>query len=407
MNELISYFKSQDRNKRKAIINIFISYCLILFTYPFFRVASTTLFFDTYGAKFSPHAWVSSILLISGTIFIFNRTLKKYGVHKLFQFFSLIVMALFLLASFSYQLFHFKQLGFFLFVLKEAYIVIVVHLIIGYCNNFFSEKEVKLLYGPLGGFSSLAASVGGFVTANLSRLIGVENIFYPGIFFFLISIYFFKQTPIMGQKKSEESEKRNPLAAISDIKEYALLIALIIAISQFIITIVEMKFNLSFETLVPNSEQRSEKLGYIYSIINIVSVVVQFVVIPFVATRFSNKAICYFIPLFYLLSYVTGIGMGVGMVYAVAGTFILFKGIDYSLFAIAKEVLYQKLNSMQKYGAKYIADMFSYRTSKAVISIFLIGFQSPDLLNVLVYSFLIAWMICLYLIFYFQRKYFQ
>ncbi len=407
MNKLFQYLRQLDKTRKSTLCNIFISYCLVLFTYPFFRVSTTTIFFESFGAKYSPHAWASSIALISIIIYFLNSTIKKWGIHKLYSIFTIITCTLFLGSYFLYEFVGLTFLGFFLFALKEAYIVIVVHLMLGYCNNYFDVNEVKLLYGPLGGFSSLSAFVGGVITANLSRELGLSFVICVGVFFLLLSIYFFLKTPVIVVKGNEVQEKKTPLGSIADIKEYAILIAVMIALSQFAMTITEMKFNLLFEQMVPDKLQRSEKLGYIYSTINFLSLGIQFFLIPFVATRFSNKKLNYFIPLLYAATFIIGVGIGAEYVIAVAATFVVFKGVDYSLFAITKEVLYQKMNSFQKYGAKYIADMFSYRTAKAIISVFLISFQSPELLNVLVYLFLGLWLICLYFIFYFQSKYFK
>ena len=89
---------------------------------------------------------------------------------------------------------------------------------------------------------------------------------------------------------------------------------------------------------------------------------------------------------------------------AVAGTFIAFKATDYSVFAASKEILYHALSPMQKFGTKYITDMFVYRFAKALIALVLIGFQEIFYLRIMLIVFLSLWIICLFILFNKQRK---
>ncbi len=390
---------------KRNILFIVASYVLILFTYPFFRVTTTTLFFQSYGASHTPMAQVMGIILIGIVILGINHFQKRVGIHRLYCIFVPFVSMLFLTLYFLY-INGFTWAAFALFSLKEAYIVIVVHLVLGYCNHYFNRDEVKMFYGPLGGVSSLAAMLGGLLTSVLAKYYQPTMTMFIGAFLLCLSAILFWFTQRL-RYQEEERLNVSPLVAVSKIKEYAFLIAIIIALSQFAITVAELKFNLLFEQLVSNSDGRAEKLALIYSSINAFSLCVQFFILPFIAIKFSNKVLHYFIPAFYLFAFFIGNGMAGEFLISVSLTYILYKGIDYSLFALCKEVLYQCLTTMQKYGAKYIADMFSYRTAKGVISLVLIQYQSPELLNVLIYSFLALWVIALYFLFYFERKYFQ
>jgi AAA family ATP:ADP antiporter len=85
--------------------------------------------------------------------------------------------------------------------------------------------------------------------------------------------------------------------------------------------------------------------------------------------------------------------------WVIAAIFMTFKSVDYSIFVYSKEILYHPLQAEQKYGAKYLTDMISYRASKAAIAFFLIYFQSPAVLNTLMFIFLLLWLIALYLLF--------
>ncbi len=90
-----------------------------------------------------------------------------------------------------------------------------------------------------------------------------------------------------------------------------------------------------------------------------------------------------------------------------AALFIYFKSADYSIFSAGKEILYQPLTSSQKYGAKYLTDMLVYRFSKALIAAVLIYLQSSTILNMMMISFLVIWLILIVKLFKIQHKLFR
>jgi AAA family ATP:ADP antiporter len=75
----------------------------------------------------------------------------------------------------------------------------------------------------------------------------------------------------------------------------------------------------------------------------------------------------------------------------VAALYTYFKAADYSLFSAGKELLYQPLSRLQKYGAKYLTDMLVYRAAKAMVAAVLIYVQSSTMLNMLMLIFLVLW----------------
>ena len=122
------------------------------------------------------------------------------------------------------------------------------------------------------------------------------------------------------------------------------------------------------------------------------SLLVQIFVIPFLFQLVKKKTVHQFIPIFYLLIAFVGFILSGSSLIAVAATFVFFKGLDYSIFSTAKELLYFPLGARQKYGAKYVVDMFVYRFGKGPISLILIFFQSPKFVNTLLFISLLAWL---------------
>ncbi|MBL7665955.1 MAG: hypothetical protein JNM93_12540 [Bacteriovoracaceae bacterium] len=402
MSSLVSTFRNLTTEERRHFFLLFLTDFLILFSYPFFRASTTTLFLESYGAKSSPQAWFAAILVIAIVIGVINFSQKKWGIHRIYSGLTMFSVLIFFGLYGAYEKGQ-NEVAFMLFVWKEAYIVLVFHLLIGYCNNFFSAEQAKVFYGPLTGIGSLASMLGGFATAGVSETLGVTGVIVVGSALLVLSIPSFWPTPRLGLKKQIEN-KITPLKSIQGVGPYVFCIAAIVILSQFILTITELKFNVLFEQIIPISADRTAYLGYMYSAINGFALVLQFIIFPLVLSKVSNRVLHYCIPGLYLLLAILGLGVGAQYLMFAAIVFIVFKGTDYSVFAVAKEFLYQNLSYWQRYGAKYIADMFCYRSGKAFSSLLLIYFQSELMLSVFLYSCLALWFVTLYFLFKFQRQ---
>jgi AAA family ATP:ADP antiporter len=165
-----------------------------------------------------------------------------------------------------------------------------------------------------------------------------------------------------------------------------------------------------FVKAVTEKNARTAFLGDFYSKINAVSLVLQFFVLPFLLTRVKTKSIFLFIPVFYMILVFGGLGYGAGQIFIIGWVFILMKGMDYSLFSVAKEVMYHPLLSLQKYGAKYLTDMFVYRVAKASIAFVMaqsfIKTYTSDMrvLTIMQFVFLSIWILLIFKLFNEEKK---
>ena len=131
----------------------------------------------------------------------------------------------------------------------------------------------------------------------------------------------------------------------------------------------------------------------------------QVLILPFLLARISERALHLFIPLSYLSLFLALFLTGSFALSNVALFYIFLKASDYSLFSGGKELLYQVLLPEQKYGAKYLTDMFIYRASKALIAVVLIYVQTSSILNMMMVTFLLIWVILVIKVFKIQRNF--
>lgn len=396
----------QDLPKDDQLNLIKISFTMfgLLFGYPLIRATITAIFLQGSGAKSSPIVWLATVVCLVAGIFLFNRFQEKLKIHRLFLYTSAITIFLLFLFLFAQR---FSPLWAYpLFIVKEVYIVLLIHSTLGYLNSSIQRETAKIIYGPLGAIGSIGGILGGISVSIFSKGIGVESTLIFGIMTLIPVTWLFLSTAKKYALKKSSSynyensqEKTRPLESLGERKKYVLMICALVMLSQFVISLYNFKFNLALESFYPQKEGKSEFLGVIYTWMNVTSLFIQVIAIPILFRAFKQRTVHFFIPImlvsFYFLS---NLSLGLGIL-PIAITFIVFKGTDYSLFAAAKELLYFVLTPRQRYGAKYIVDMVTYRFSKGLISFILIFIQNPHFVNILIYFSICLWLICLYFLF--------
>lgn len=400
--EIHSVIWGLPSQQKRDLTYIGLTLFLIFFSYPLMRSTTTSLLLTTLGVKASPYAWIYSVLALSLFVSLLNGFQKRHKPQVLYNFLSFGTVSLFIGLYFAHITFG-DLWTYPLYVLKEVYIVLLVHSVLGHLNSSINEQVAKVIYGPLGAIGSTGGILGGLVTSTLVKDLGLYVLFFIGVTFIGITSFFFTKTSNQNVHLKESKEKY-PLDSIKDIKAFVFLIAGIVLLSQFVINIGNYQFNTFLEQAFKDSISKTEFLGKVYASINSFSLVAQVVLLPFLFRFVPNFFTHLSIPLIYgLVFFVPFAFSGEGLM-PMAITFIVFKGLDYSLFGAAKELLYYALSDIQKYGAKYVADMITYRFAKGMISLILIKIPT-NLINSLLGVCLVAWIFCLIPLFIQYRKY--
>jgi AAA family ATP:ADP antiporter len=403
--KILDILKNKEPRYQGHLKYLLLSYFFVLFNYSLIKAATTTLFIDAFGAKASPGAWLWTVLFLTVSIFVFNRIQLERTVQKVMLLVSLFSTVLFFICFFGQGLGQ-KSFSYASFIWKEIYIVMQIHLLLGYANNYFKKEDFKAMVGLVGGIGSIGAILGGLLTTYLSKRYGTNVVAWTSLFFVFFPALLFLFTP---ELESREDKKVSPVQSLDtrEIRTYVFHIALIVMLTQFVINIADFKFNLAFEKNIGLSSDRTAYLGYVYSMTNGLTFLFQFLFMPFFLPRISERAFHLFIPLSYLVCTGGLILTGGQFLLPVAAFYIYLKASDYSLFSAGKELLYLPLKGDQKYGAKYLTDMLVYRVSKALIAAVLIYLQTSSILNMMMITFLLLWLILVIRIFGIHRKLFS
>lgn len=398
---------------RKETKNVLVILCLffgIYFTYSSIRSSTDALFVHQSGAAKTPFVWLLSVIFLSLSITTYNYFQKKFGLKKFFFWTSLFSALSFALLVFL-NVRGYLATSYALFILKEIYIVLLVHLGLAYCNNFFTLEEARAFYGPFGAIGSIGSTFGGeFASWWIKNGLSTFSLLYFSAFMlFLLGPFFLllksgKDKTRYKDNHDLEGKFDHPIQTLKNVKEYVFFILFIVALSQFCINIANLQFNLKFaEVFSGTLDMKTEFMGRVYAFIGLGTLIIQFFIVPPALTFFKARKVHFFIPISYMCVSIAAYFILGHSLWIMAAAFIFFKAMDYSLFSSAKEMLYFSLSPGQKVGAKYLTDMVVYRLAKGLISLILIYMQSFVVLSFMLIIFMGIWLLSVIKIFKYQK----
>ena len=405
MKNFLEFYSDLSTDIKHTTLFIALSYFCVLFSYPLVRSATSAMFYDVYTSQEYSMASFIGVVVLMVLIGINNKWQSKIGVHKMYLLTGILSVVSLLCGYIGYKL-GIGWMTYVIFAIKESYIVLLVGSCLAFANALYDIIQFKRLIGPIGAAGSLGGIVGGQLTSLLAKNFGTDIVFFTALIIIILTTIVFYQTRHISVKGLEPNKSITPLNAIRGVKKYVLLIASIVALSQFVIYIADLQFNIVFEKVVVEKDARTAYLGEFYSYVNMFSIFMQFVLMPFLLVRLSIKSIFFFIPILYIILGIGGLNYGVASLTVIGIIFIGMKGTDYSLFAASKDVMYHPLLSLQKFGAKFITDMFVYRSSKALIAFVFaqfVGLQM-DILTQVQFFFLCLWILVIFILFKEQKK---
>ena len=179
-------FLNLEQKDRKSILLVAFNLFFVLFSYPMIRSVSTAIFVDYYGAKNTPWVWILSVVGLAISVSLFNKWQKKRSVFFLYSNISIITTILFVVFNILYKLgYNFVAYPFAIW--KEVYIILLVHLSIGYLNSKVDYRVAKLTYGPLGALGSLGGVLGGSLAVmSVAIIYTLEGIYKAALYEFAL-----------------------------------------------------------------------------------------------------------------------------------------------------------------------------------------------------------------------------
>ncbi|NLC58458.1 MAG: hypothetical protein GX774_16615 [Armatimonadetes bacterium] len=352
-----------------AMAAIAMAAACLLFGYEFIRTASTVLFQDAYGTKHLPLMMALMPPAVLLALYGYGFLLSRFGPARALLFTSGAAAALLIACYFAIVAGLAPATGV-LYIVREAYIVVVLEQYWSLINSTLTHARAKRLNGPITGIASLGSILGADILSRYAEPWGTEcfvlltaaSLVPAGIFSWLA--YRLAGEPVPAP---EEAGGRQGHLALRLFRQsrYLVWLAVLIALTQVMSTMLELRFYGLAEEAYPAKDARAAYLGGFWRNLNILAGGLQFVGAPLLLHALPLRVTHALIPLIHLgtcLALLLHPTLGTG-----ALAYMTFKGLDYSLFRAGKEILYIPLSFDMRYRAKEVIDAFVYRFSKGVM----------------------------------------
>ncbi len=346
---------------------------LFLFAgYEFIRSASSSLFITTFGAARLPLVMALGPLGTFLLLYGYARLLSRLGSSLTLLFTSLLSSAVLAGCFVAITSGAYLLVGF-LYVFREAYIVLMVEQYWSFINSTLDEEQARRWNGPVCGIGSIGGILGGRLVSYYVGSLGTETFILlasasvlPAAICCLIA-YRLAGEPPTRDTGEETSERRGRHLALGLFRTYPRLVLLgsLIVVTQLLSTVLDLRFHWLLEEAMSSPRQADERTAYMgefWSNVNGASFVLQFALVPLLLRILPLRVIHGGIPIIHLAASVALLlfpSLSVG-----AMAFLIFKALDYSLFRAAKEILYIPLPFDARYRVKEFNDAFMYRASK-------------------------------------------
>lgn len=369
MSTLLEALKTErGRHVAAAVFLAGLSAMFLFCGYEFIRSPAESIFMEQFGAEYKPYAIACVPFMMAAMIYGYGRMLSAFGARR--------AMAVSMLASAAFFVLAWAMLGragrwfaFFLLVFKESYVVIISEQYWSFINSVLKDEEGKVFNGPVAGLGALGSLTGGWLLGRYVMATGTEMFVLFAALAILPAVWLcWLGYGRAGEPKpaAEEAGGRQGHLHLSILKENrtVLFIAFIIFAAQVVATALDFRFTQLVQDYMPLKDERTAYLGNFWMYVNVFSFSMQFLLTPFLLRWIPRRGILTAIPAVHIVTCVLLLlfpSLGLA-----SAAFLLFKGMDYSIFRASKETLYIPFSYDTRYRAKQVADAFTYRFAKGV-----------------------------------------
>lgn len=375
---LVAELKSFNRTEKLFIFFSMLAGFLISAEYAATRPSSSAIFLTVFSSHAIPWVWLISVPFNLFIVYLYNRFLPKIGPVRMIGTIGAFVCAIHIFCAFALE--YVPKFIFFQFIWKDIYILLMFKQLWSMIHSTIPSSRAKYLYGWIFGVGTLGAVAGSLIPGFCAVGIGSESLFLCTLPIYLVLFWSYRQAFKRSSLNSASFSSDltldpRPRESFALIRRSSFLIAVLclVVFMQVSVGLMDYQFNAHIEMNIADKDLRTEYVGRMVGLTNLLSGIFQFVggflMIHVFGVRGShlfvplillgNALICWMIPSFAIVSL----------------SYIFIKSIDFSLFGVIREMLYIPMKLDEKFRAKAIIDVFAYRSSKALVSICILSLQ--------------------------------
>ncbi|HCC47804.1 MAG TPA: hypothetical protein DEQ38_06765 [Elusimicrobia bacterium] len=379
MSTLLAALKTErGRHVAGAVFLAGFSAMFLFAGYEFIRSPAESIFIEQFGAGSKPYAIACVPFMMAAMIYGYGRLLSSVGAKKAMAV-SMLGSAAFFVVAWALLGHAGRWLAFLLLVFKESYVVIISEQYWSFINSVLKDEEGKVFNGPVAGLGALGSLTGGWLLGRYAVGYGTEVFVLLSALLILPAVWlFWAGYGKAGEPKpsAEEAGGRKGHLHLGILKENrtVLFIAFIIFAAQVVATALDFRFTQLVQDNMPLKDARTAYLGNFWMQVNIFSFSMQFLATPLLLRYIPRRGILTAIPAVHIVT--CALLLLYPSLWLGATAFLLFKGMDYSIFRASKETLYIPFSYDTRYRAKQVADAFTYRFAKGLTATWVSGLQA-------------------------------
>lgn len=404
--ELVEPFKLSP--KAKSVLSMALGMALHYLGYSFARSVTIALFTsEATGFPKSSFSFPLANALVSPTslflLMMYGRVLKSYGPRSALKRSTLSCASVIFLASLALSVAKDSDMswGGFpitkiitapLFVFRESYVQLLTSQYWSFMASVLTPDQSARWFAPIAGLTSISSAIGGFAVKHLTRRVGLagtlactgialcSSLIATEAAYWMAEKHHFAPNDKTPKKVSRKS--KNDYSAEGGLFSKAtrlfarvpVLKALFFEIlsSQGLATLLNICF-VKVLSSIRDDTVRAGWVGNFYALINVISMSLQFGVLPMLMQVIEPRDLWRCIPIISLLFISFQACQANPSLYIVSGSLLVMKVLEYSARRMLDEMVYVPLDFESRFVGKEIIGVFGYRLGKSLMSLSLSG----------------------------------
>lgn len=275
-----------------------------------------------------------------------------------------------------------------LFIFRESYVQLLTSQFWSFMASALTPSQSGRWFGPIAGLTSIASVIAGLGVSPLVDKLGLEGaLLGTGIMLLMSVIWAKKAYKVADQhgftpsdhKKHGDKEKTSVFALFGQagqlFKRVPVLGALFkeILASQGLATLLNVCFVARLGSAIPDDAKRAGWVGAFFALINFITMVLQFGILPVLMKIVEPKDAWRVVPLFSLATVAFQAFQKDPSLFIVSTSLLVMKVSEYSARRMLDEMVFVPLDFESRYVGKEIIGVFGYRFGKSLMSLFLSG----------------------------------
>lgn len=401
----------------RAVLCMAIAMSLHYLGYSFARPSTLALMTSASTGYSSPAAFPLAMAFVSPTSLLllmgYGRVLDRFGPKGALKRTSLFCASVLSFAAAAIVLFKdstfmniatVKYITGPLFVFRESYVQLLTSQYWSFMASVLTPKQASQWFAPISGLTSITSALAGMSVSTIVEKLGLPGALVLTSVMTVLSMFAAGKAygiaehndfdPAQEIEKKANAQKRNAGRAKkaaklcaevvekhpSLLKKAADLFARVpqlwllfleILASQGLATLLNVCFVARLSTAIPDDRERAGWMGKFFALINVISMTIQFGVLPPLMTILEPRDLWRAMPLILMCFTTFQSFQKYPSLYVVSASLLVMKTLEYSVRRMLDEMVYVPLDFESRFVGKEVIGVFGYRFGKSSMSLFL------------------------------------